>query len=154
MSLLKTPQDWLQCLLRLALGLLIFPHGAQKLLGMFGGSGFAATTGYFSTQLGVPAWLTTLVVVSEFVGGLLLVGGLFSRVAAALLIADMVGAMLLVNFKSGFFWTNGGVEYPLLLIVVALAIVIRGGGALSADRALAERQTGSEPSLSHSRLQP
>ena len=138
MSLFKTPLDWIQCLLRVALGVLIFPHGAQKLLGLFGGAGFAATTIYFSAQFGVPTWLTTFVVVTEFVGGLMLIIGLLGRVAALALITDMVGAVALVNFKSGFFWTNGGFEYPLLLIIVALAIVIRGSGAFSIDRALAQ----------------
>ena len=142
MALFRTPRDWVQCLLRVALGALIFPHGAQKLFGLFGGGGYAATIGYFSAQLGVPAWLTTLVVISESVGGLLLIAGLLSRLAALALVADMVGAIALVNLKSGFFWTNGGVEYPLLVIVVALAVVIRGGGAFSVDRALTESRRG------------
>lgn len=154
MALFKTPQDWLQCLLRVALGLLIFPHGAQKLLGLFGGNGFTATTGYFSAQLGVPAWLTALVVVSEFAGGLLLVVGLLGRVAALAVIADMVGAIALVNFNSGFFWTNGGVEYPLLIIVVALAVVIRGSGAFSVDRVLAGPPDLGRAPRAQSRLQP
>ena len=137
-NLFASPRDRVQSLLRIALGVLIFPHGAQK-LGLFGGSGYAATTDFFSSQLGVPAWLTTLVVTAEFVGGLLLVVGLLSRLVALALVADMVGAATLVHLPNGFFWTDGGVEYLLLLMVVALAVAVRGSGAFSLDHVLAAR---------------
>ncbi|CAN5871126.1 DoxX family protein [soil metagenome] len=154
MILFKTPQDWLQCLLRVALGVVIFPHGAQKLLGLFGGNGFAATTGYFSAQLGVPVWLTALVVATEFGGGLLLMVGFLGRVAALALVADMVGAIALVHWKNGFFCTSGGLEYPLLLGVVALVVVVRGSGAFSVDRALAGSPNLGRSPRTQSRFQP
>jgi putative oxidoreductase len=142
MTILATPKDWTLTFLRVSLGLIMLPHGAQKLLGMFGGSGYAATLSFFESALGIPPWLTTLVILTEFFGSLLLIVGLLGRLAALALTANMVGAMLTVNLANGFFWTQGGVEFPLLIALVACVILVRGSGALSLDRALS---TGRAP---------
>lgn len=139
-TLVRTPNDGLQAFLRVALGVIIFPHGAQKLLGWFGGNGYAGTVGFFESQLGIPPVVSLLVILIEFFGGLMLIFGVFSRLAALGIIANMLGAMFLVHLPNGFFWTNGGVEIHLLIIAVALVVVLRGGGALSFDQALSERQ--------------
>ncbi len=127
--LLQTLPDPTLTFLRLALGLVMLPHGAQKLLGVFGGSGYMGVVGFFEGQLGIPPFITLLVILTEFFGSLLLVLGLTGRLAALALSANMVGAMLVVNLENGFFWTNQGVEYPLLILAVALVIVARGSGA-------------------------
>ncbi len=135
--LLQTPPDSTLTWLRLSLGLIMLPHGAQKLLGWFGGSGFSGTIGFFESQLGLPPVLTLLVILTESVGALLLILGLGGRFAAAALIANMIGAILLVNAPNGFFWTAQGFEFPLLIILVSLVLVVRGSGAWSLDRQLA-----------------
>lgn len=139
-TLINTPDDRLQTFLRLALGLIMFPHGAQKLLGWFGGNGFDATLGFFGAQLGVPAFIATLVVLAEFFGSLLLIAGAFSRLAALSIGFVMLGAMALVHMPNGFFWTNGGIEIHLLILTLVVAVVVRGSGAFSVDRTLSLRQ--------------
>ena len=139
LRLLQTPPDWTLTYLRLALGLIMLPHGAQKLLGAFGGSGYRGTVAFFDSQLGIPPWLTLLVLLSEFFGALLLILGLAGRPAAFSLCWDMAGAILVFNLERGFFWTSQGYEYPLFLLAIALVIVVRGSGAYSLDRALSRR---------------
>ena len=134
--LLQTPPDPTLTWLRLILGGVMLPHGAQKLLGWFGGSGYSGTIGFFESQLGLPPAVTLLVILTEFVGALLLIVGLGGRFAAAALIGNMIGAMLLVNVANGFFWTEQGYEFPLMISLVSLVIVIRGSGAWSLDRLL------------------
>ncbi len=134
--LLQTRSDINLTILRLALGLIMLPHGAQKLFGWFGGGGFSGTINFFQSQLGIPPFITVLVIATEFFGSLLLVFGLLSRLAALALIANMLGAILLVNGTNGFFWTAGGIEFHLLIIAVALVILLAGGGAYSVDQRL------------------
>lgn len=141
--LLDTREDWVALLLRVTLGVVIFPHGAQKLLGWFGGFGFSATLGYFDQALGIPAFLALLVILFEFVGALALIFGVFSRVAAAGIAGIMLGAIFKVHLANGFFmdWSGSqgghGFEYHLLALALAAAILIKGSGALSLDRKLA-----------------
>lgn len=118
----------------------MLPHGAQKLLGWFGGSGLTGTVGFFESQLGLPPALTLLVILTESVGSLLLVLGLGGRFAAAALLVNMIGAIITVNHSAGYFWTDGGWEFPLFLILVSSVIVIRGSGRWSLDRVLAARR--------------
>jgi putative oxidoreductase len=126
---------------RVALAAVMFPHGAQKVLGWFGGPGWDGAIEGFG-HLGVPAVLGALVMLAEFVGAIGLFVGLFTRVAAAGIVADMVGAIVLVHGKNGFFMNWGGdragegFEYHLLAIGVALLLVVEGAGALSIDRLL------------------
>jgi putative oxidoreductase len=120
-------------LLRATAGLLLMPHGAQKLFGWFGGHGLDATGQFFASKLGLPSSFALLVGLIEFVGGFALALGLLTRPAAALVTAVMAVAVVHVHLPIGFFWTSGGFEYPLMWGVVALYFVIRGGGPLSVD---------------------
>ncbi len=141
-QLLSTPEDdYAGLLLRLVLAVVIFPHGAQHLLGWFGGLGFGGTMGYFSS-LGIPALFGFLAIMAEFFGSLGLLVGLFSRVAAFGIGCLMVVAALTVHLPFGFFmdWfgqmRGEGFEYHILATGIAVALMIRGGGAFSADGAL------------------
>ena len=120
-------------MVRVAAGLMLVPHGAQKLFGWFGGYGLEATGQFFVGKLGLPASFAILAGVIEFGGGLLLAAGLATRAAAALVFGLMAVAVLYVHLGAGFFWTSGGYEYPLLWGIVALAYAIRGGGRYSVD---------------------
>ncbi len=120
-------------LLRVAAGLMLVPHGAQKLFGWFGGYGIDATGQFFATKLGLPASLALVTGMIEFFGGLALAAGLATRAVAALVFGLMAVAVVKVHLPVGYFWTDGGYEYPLLWGIVALSYVIRGGGRYSVD---------------------
>src|SRR5436309_15542363 len=131
-------------LLRLTLAVVMFPHGAQKALGWFGGHGFASTIAFF-TRAGIPPVLALLVIVTEFLGPLGLAIGLLTRVVAFGLICEMLVAIVTVHWPHGFFmnWTGTqqgeGFEYHVLMIGMALTELMVGAGAWSIDRALAGR---------------
>jgi putative oxidoreductase len=134
---------------RLTLGIVIFPHGAQKLLGWFGGGGFNGTLDFFQQSLGIPALLTVLVIIAEFFGGLGLIAGLLTRLCAIGVAGLMVGAVLIAAHLPNAFFMNWmgnkageGFEYHLLAIGLAQVIMRRGGGRWSSDRALATRGRG------------
>ena len=143
-KLLATSDDGVLLLLRLALGIVMLPHGAQKALGWFGGPGVEGITGYFG-QMGIPAFLTMLVIAAEFLGSILLVIGFLGRVAAFGILCVMLGAIFLVHVPNGFFmnWSGQqageGFEFHLLVAAMSLAIIWRGSGAASIDRALTHR---------------
>jgi putative oxidoreductase len=120
-------------LVRVTAGALLLPHGAQKLFGLFGGYGIDATGQFFAAKLGLPASFALLAGLIEFFGGLALVVGLGTRAVAALIAGMMAVAIFAVHLNNGLFWTSGGIEYPLMLGVVALSFVIRGGGRFSLD---------------------
>ena len=122
--------------LRLSLGAVMLPHGLQKLFGWFGGAGLEGTVAFFGSQFGLPPALTVLVILTEALGSLLLLLGLTGRFAAAALLVNMVGAIALVNHSAGYFWTDGGWEFPLFLILVSAVIAVRGSGCWSLDRLL------------------
>ncbi len=128
-------------ILRLVLGILFFIHGSQKALGWFGGYGYAGTMGFFA-QLGIPAPFGILAICAEFLGGLGLIVGFLSRVAAFGIFCNMLAAVALLTIPLGFFmnWTGAqkgeGYEYHLLAAAMALAITIAGSGALSVDATL------------------
>lgn len=125
---------------RIALGAAIFPHGAQKVLGWFGGYGLRATMSFFTGQLGIPTVFAALAITAEFLGAIGLVVGALSRVAAFGVAVTMAVAALMVHLKFGFFlnWTGAqagnGVEYQVLAIGLALVVMLKGGGAYSLDR--------------------
>ncbi len=131
---------------RLTLGLIMFPHAAQKVFGWFGGYGFEGTMGYFTGQLGLPGMLGGLVIIVELLASLLLIIGAFTRVAALGIVAIMVGAIVTVHASNGFFMNwygkqpGEGFEYHLLAIGLALVIAMLGGGSVSVDRALSLRR--------------
>jgi putative oxidoreductase len=124
-------------LVRIAAGLLLVPHGAQKLFGWFGGYGIEATGQFFASKLGLPASLALLAGVIEFFGGIMLALGLLTRPVALLVSGVMAVAVVAVHLPAGFFWTSGGYEYPLLWGIVALSYAIRGGGRFSLDALIA-----------------
>src|SRR5947208_14723771 len=129
--------------LRIVLGLVFFAHGAQKLLGWFGGFGFSGTMHSFTGNMHIPAPLAFLAIAAEFFGGIGLVLGLLTRVAAFGIACNMVAAIVMVHRHFGLFanWSGTqkgeGIEYHLLAIDIAVALMIRGAGALSADAAIA-----------------
>lgn len=130
---------------RLVLGIVMFPHGAQKMLGWYGGNGFSSTMAFFSEQMGMPAPVACLVIVGEFFGSLALLMGFLTRFTAASLALIMVGAMPMVHWKHGFFmnWfgqqAGEGYEYHLLAIGLCFSLFMTGGGKFSVDAVIAER---------------
>jgi putative oxidoreductase len=124
---------------RIALGIIILPHGMQKALGWFGGYGFDNTMTYFTDHLGVPAPFALLVILGESLGAFALIVGAGTRLTALGVVATMAGAILMEHLPYGFFmnWsgTQGGEGFELHLLAIALAIplVIRGGGAYAVD---------------------
>ena len=125
-------------MIRFFTGLILMPHGAQKLFGWFGGYGLEGTGGFFAQNLGLEPGIfwAALVGASEFVGGFFLAIGFLTRPAAAAIAILMAVAVFAVHLGDGFFWTNGGYEYPLLWGLIALAIAFRGGGEMSVDRTI------------------
>ena len=122
-------------LIRVTAGLLLMPHGAQKLFGWFGGYGLDGTAGFFATNLGLEPGLFWAALVGgvEFFGGLFLAIGLLTRPVAAAIATLMAVALFQVHLGNGFFWTDGGFEYPLMWGLIAIAFALRGGGAQSVD---------------------
>ncbi len=125
-------------MIRFYTGLILMPHGAQKLFGCFGGNGLQVTAEGFATHLGLEPgmFFAVLVGATEFFGGLFLALGFLTRPAAAAITILMAVAMFKVHLANGFFWSGGGYEYPLLWGLIALALAFRGGGELSIDRAI------------------
>jgi putative oxidoreductase len=138
-GLFATPPSLAGPVLRLGLAVVMFPHGAQKALGWFGGRGFDAQMEAFTGGMGLPWVLALLVIAAEFLGPIALVLGLLTRVAAFGIGCVMAGAIAMVHTEHGFFmnWTGSqageGFEYHLLAIAIALALVILGGGRASLD---------------------
>jgi putative oxidoreductase len=145
-ALFTTPRDGVLTLLRIALGSVMFAHGAQKMLGWFGGNGFGGTMGFMTEQMGIPALFAFLAIVAEFFGALGLIFGFLTRIAAFGILSVFVVGLFKVHLPNGFFmnWMGNqkgeGVEYFLLAIPMALALVWRGGGTGSVDGWLASRR--------------
>jgi putative oxidoreductase len=132
-----TNGDWVLTIVRVVLGVVLFAHGAQKLLGWFGGYGLSATLSTFRDQLGIPvafAWLAI---------------ALLTRIAALGIAITMIVGMAMVHFRYGFFmnWYSNkpghGVEYHLVVIALALVVIVKGAGAFSLDLALSRDLPGS-----------
>jgi len=143
--IVNTTNDCTLAMLRLVLGIVFFAHGAQKMLGWFGGYGFSGTMGFFTQQMGIPKPLAFLAIAAEFFGGLGLLVGFLGRVAAFGILCNMTVALLMIHRHFGFFanWAGNqkgeGFEYHLFAIALGLAILIKGSGALSIDWLLASR---------------
>ncbi|HLK31589.1 MAG TPA: DoxX family protein [Terriglobales bacterium] len=148
-KLLQTNNDPVLIIVRLVLGVVFFAHGAQKMLGWFGGYGFSATMGFFEHN-GIPAVFAFLAIAAEFFGGLGLLLGLLTRVAAFGITCNMLVAIATVHARNGLFmnWTGTqkgeGIEFHLLVLAITLLLMVRGAGALSLDRLLS-RSSSSEP---------
>src|SRR6266403_800474 len=141
-KLIATDNDGAITVLRLALGIVFFTHGAQKMLGWFGGYGFTGTMGFFAGMLHIPAIFAFLAIAAEFFGGLGLIVGLLTRVAAFGISCNMIVAVAMVHGQFGFWmnWTGAqkgeGYEYHLLSLAALAFLMIRGAGAASVDRLL------------------
>jgi putative oxidoreductase len=143
-KLLQTPNDYTLTILRLVLGIVFFAHGAQKMLGWFGGYGFSGTMRFFTQMAHIPAPLAFLAICAEFFGGLGLLVGFLTRIAAFGITCNMLVAILTVHLPNGLFmnWTGQqkgeGFEYHLLVLAITAVLMIRGAGALSVDHALSQ----------------
>ena len=143
-KLMSTTDDFAITILRFLFGIVFFAHGAQKALGWFGGFGFAGTMGFFTQKLNIPAPLAALAIAAEFLGGMGLLVGLLSRIAAFGIACNMVVAVYMIHRHFGFFanWygqqKGEGFEFHILAVAIALFIMIKGSGALSLDRALSK----------------
>lgn len=125
---------------RVGLGIVMFPHGAQKVLGWYGGAGFGGAYTFFVNNLHIPAPIAVFTILVELLASIALVLGLLTRVAAAAVIGIMITAIAMVHVPFGFFMNwygakNGeGFEYHLLAIALGLVCVVAGGGRGSIDR--------------------
>jgi len=140
---IATPNDWTLTILRLAAGIMIFAHGLQKTFGWFGGAGFSAQMAGFERGH-IPAVFAFLAIMAEFLGGMGLILGALTRIAAFGVAVNMVVGAYLVNSPNGFFmnWSGRqkgeGFEFHLLVVAMTIVLIVRGGGAASVDRTLAK----------------
>ena len=138
-KIFNTNNDFTGIIIRLTLGLILFPHGAQKLLGMFGGYGFTGTMNFFTQTMHLPWIIAFLVIIIEFFGALSFIIGFASRIWAILTIILMLGIIFTSHIDNGFFmnWFGNqkgeGFEYHLLVIGLSLASLINGSGKYSVD---------------------
>lgn len=134
MPFFKTNDSWAGPILRIGLGVVIFAHGVQKLLGWYGGNGFEATMGFFAKKMGLPWLVAFLVIIGESLGSLELIVGLLTRFIATSFIVIMLGAIATVHWPHRFFvnWfgqqQGEGFEYHLLVIAMSAALALIGGG--------------------------
>ena len=144
-KLFQTDGAWSSFILRVMLGLVMFPHGAQKLLGWYGGFGFAGTMGFFTEQMHLPWVVALLVIIGEFFGSLGLLVGFLTRFTAASMALIMLGAIAMVHWPHGFFmnWAGKqageGYEYHLLVLAICAALMLTGAGRWSVDGEIAKR---------------
>lgn len=135
-------------ILRITLGCVIFPHGAQKLLGWFGGHGFSGTMHFFTESMGIPYLFALFAILIESIGAVALIAGLCTRLVALGIGATIGVAAVMVTAKNGFFmnWfgnkTGEGFEYHLLVVGIAIALAVCGGGRWSVDRVLTGNVAG------------
>ncbi len=158
-SLIRSHADWVVAAARIVLGVTFFAHGAQKMLGWFGGPGLASSMRTFTEHLHLPSTLAFLVIAGELFGGIGLILGLFSRFAALFIALTMVGAIATVHFRFGFFlnWfgtqEGHGIEYHLLAIALAMVVIVKGSGACSMDRVIYKHVIGQEQSDNYDSVQ-
>jgi putative oxidoreductase len=143
-KLISTSDDIALTILRLVLGVVFFAHGAQKVLGWFGGFGYQGTMAAMK-HFGMPAALVLLIMAIEFLGGLGLIFGFLTRIPAFGVLCLMIGAIFMVHMPNGFFmnWYGNqkgeGFEFHLLAIAIAAALLLRGAGPFSVDRTLSKQ---------------
>lgn len=144
-SVLATDDSFSLLALRVALGVVVLPHGLQKVFGWFGGWGVDGTLGWFAS-IGIPAFLGILAIAADFAGALALLAGIGTRVAAFGIGVNMVVAALVVHRANGFFMNWGGnqagegFELHILAAAMSLVLVLGGAGRWSLDRILATRK--------------
>lgn len=139
--------DGVLLVLRLALGVVMFPHGAQKVLGWFGGYGFSATMHFFTGMMHIPAFFAVLAILAEFVGSILVIFGALTRLAALAITVNMLVAVFTVHLPNGFFmnWAGQqkgeGIEYFIYAITVGLVLTVVGGGRFSLDALVVKKKS-------------
>ena len=147
-KLIATDNDGATTILRFVLGVIFFAHGAQKMLGWFGGYGYRETVGFFTHAMHIPTVLAFLAIAAEFFGGLGLILGFLTRIAALGIFSNMIVAIAMVHAQFGLFmnWTGAqkgeGFEYHLLVLAIATFLMIHGAGRASIDRLLPVRARG------------
>jgi len=145
-KLINTDNDIVPLVLRVILGIVFYYHGMQKLTTMYGGYGFTGTMGFFTGKLGIPAVFAFLAIMAEGIGWAGLISGLLTRVAAFGITVNMIVAVYMLHWQNGIFmnWFGNqkgeGFEYHLLAIAIGIALIIKGGGALSVDRVLSTKK--------------
>lgn len=138
-KIFNTNNDLTGLIIRLTLGLILFPHGAQKMLGMFGGYGFSGTMNFITGTLHLPWLIGFFVIIIEFIGALSVIVGFASRIWSVLTILLFTGIILTSHLDNGFFmnWFGNqkgeGYEYHLLIIGLSLALFVNGSGKYSVD---------------------
>ncbi|MBI3136494.1 MAG: DoxX family protein [Bacteroidetes bacterium] len=141
-KIFKTNNDWTGIVTRLTIGLILLPHGAQKMLGMFGGYGFSGTMDFFTGTMHLPWIIGFLVIIIEFIGALALIAGFASRIWSGFIILLFSGIIFTSHLDHGFFmnWFGNqkgeGYEYHLLVIGLSIATLINGSGKYSVDERL------------------
>lgn len=149
-KIFDTNNDWTGVIARLATGIVLFPHGAQKLLGMFGGYGFSGTMGFFTSTMHLPWVIAFLVIMIEFFGSVSFILGFATRIWATLTIILMLGIILTSHIDNGFFmnWYGNqkgeGYEYHLLVIGLCLTILVNGSGKYSVDSFISNKLNGTK----------
>jgi putative oxidoreductase len=134
-----TDNNFATTILRVVLGIVFFAHGAQKMLGWFGGYGFTGTMGFFTGTMHIPAVFAFLAIAAEFFGGLGLIIGLLTRIAAFGIAVNMLVAIFKVHSQFGLFMNWGGTqkgegfEYHLLVLAMTVFLMFEGAGAASVD---------------------
>ena len=157
--LATNPGNTTALIARLALGITVFPHGAQKLLGWFGGHGFDGTMGFLTGSAGLPWTVALLVILIEFFGSLFLIFGFATRLAALGIIGNFIGVVLTSHINNGFFmnWAKQsnqgeGLEYFILLFGLAIISLLAGSGKASVDAALTNRTVTNKAQVPKDRL--
>lgn len=144
-KILNTDNHWRQLITRLTLGLVLFPHGAQKMLGLFGGYGFSATIDAFTAQMQLPWIVAFLTIIIEFLGAIFLIVGFASRIWSLAIATLFMGIIFTTQLEHGFFMNwfgeqkGEGYEFSLLIIGLAISILISGSGKLSIDNEIIKR---------------
>jgi len=145
-KIFQTNESGAVALLRVMLGIVLFPHGAQKMLGWFGGYGFNGTIGFLTGPAGLPWIIAFLVIAIEFFGALALIFGFATRIVAAGIISLFTGIILTSHLTNGFFmnWSGNlkgeGYEFHLLIIGIAIALLLNGAGKWSVDYLLLRKK--------------
>jgi putative oxidoreductase len=139
-KIFQTDDSWTPLILRIFLGLVVFPHGAQKLFGWFGGYGFSGTMSFFTGTVGLPSAVGLLVILLESVGAVALMAGIATRLIAINYILLAIGIVFSSHIENGFFmnWFGNqageGYEYFLLWIGLSIGLTISGSGKFSVDK--------------------
>ena len=148
--LATNPANTTALIARLAIGIVIFPHGAQKLFGWFGGYGFSGTMGFLTGTAHLPYFIAVLVILIESIATLFILAGFLTRIAALAIAGQFLGVMFTIHWQNGFFmnWSGAqkgeGIEFFLLLLALSIILLITGGGKASIDVAIIRRLYNNE----------